>query len=69
MAQTHVLDMMKTAAMEMERLNPEALPTINWPAELKGKKAGYDQDEMEYYLSCMVELNFIMVTGGMIYII
>ncbi len=30
---------------------------------------GYDQAEMEYYLSCMVELNFIMVTGGMIYII
>jgi hypothetical protein len=30
---------------------------------------GYEQAEMEYYLSCMVELNFIMVTGGMIYII
>ena len=30
---------------------------------------GYDAAEMEYYLSCMVELNFIMVTGGVIYII
>lgn len=29
----------------------------------------YSHVEMEYYLSCMVELNFVMETGGMIYII
>ena len=29
----------------------------------------YETSEMEYYLSCMVDLNFIMVVGGQIYII